>query len=135
MCLVYRRNFPAIAIAPFRLGRPKYEEAESDEFIPDLSKADHIWKEDDQAKALADKYDVGNWVSINTVITVSWNEWITFDPLLKRAITTKVNDIVNEREKKASQREQEAKMQMAEVNSKLHIKDIKNTSIGNLMSR
>jgi hypothetical protein len=130
-CLVYRRPFPSRAIAPFRLKKQVNE----DEFVLDFDLAQPEWSADDQAKVISDRYDVANWVSVNTVITLSWHEWINFDPLLKRAVVMEVNNIVKEREKLNNRREQEMKMEMLKINNNMPLKDMRNTSMGNLMSK
>jgi hypothetical protein len=103
--LVYNCPFPAKAIAEFRIKKPVIEEEEDDDgtFKPDFSLGQQFWGLDDLAKQYSEKYDVKNWVAVNTVITISWQEWQTFDSLLKRAIVNEVNFIVEERDRKSNE--------------------------------
>lgn len=129
------RPYPVVPIADFRLAKKDtYDETDkhSDQFdLSILSEEAHL---DKLAAEYDHRYKVSDWVNVNTVITISWNEWIDFDTILRRAIVNRTNEITRQRQANENKIKDDFEMKLAS-SANMNIKDISNTNIGRIMSR
>lgn len=143
--IAFRKPYPAPCIADFRLAKPKhyYEEDESDNpnSVSHLSR-DYLNKDERvkteelmeaQVQQYIDKYDIKNWVNVNSMVTISWDTWLTLNFLERRAIVTVVNEVVKDRESDLEKQRKDMEMKMKDLHTGSPIKDISNTSMGRMM--
>lgn len=139
MCraLVFLRPFPCRPVAEFRL-KPKDDYDPTDKYSFDLREQFDLsfFNQDKEleakSKAIDEKYDISSWVKINTVITVSWKEWISFDLLIKRAIINNIEEIVRERQNRESSL---ANSLQDLPSSSMNFKNMNNTPVGRILNR
>jgi hypothetical protein len=108
---------------------------DSNQFQFDQTLQSTYYAESDQIQLFSNKLQIGDWVRVNSVVKMSWSEWIGLDLLVKKAIVLEVNNSIEENNRRIETKEREMKMELAQAHTKLSFKDQSNSAVSHLMGR
>lgn len=114
---------------------PAYYPAKIELRVSEEDFAKFQWDYDDKAKDFGRKHYLANWLSVNMVVTISWESWINLDPFVRRALELEVEEIIGKRETERSRQKSEMELSRAKQNSELKFLDTSNSVIGNIIRR
>jgi hypothetical protein len=93
-----------------------------------------VYGQEDAAKNIGNKYEINNWVSVNQYVTISLDEWLKLNDLVKKAICMEVESISRARSHSTKEQEHKLEQLMAEQNSALKFPSQTGSSINRFLS-
>lgn len=114
---------------------PDYYPPDTTIRILESEHADAQWSYDDTANKYAALLGMKSWVSVSTVLNISWEEWKNLDRMARRYLELETQEIIRQREQHRREQEAELKHKMAEANSKLKFMDTAGSNVSRLLNR
>jgi hypothetical protein len=93
-----------------------------------------VYKQEDIARHVGNKFGVSSWISVNQYVTISFDEWLKLEDVIKKAICLEVESMSRERQKSHQDQEKKLEKLMAEQSSTLKFPSQTSSSINRFLS-
>jgi len=93
-----------------------------------------VYKQEDIARYVGAKFGVSSWISVNQYVSISFDEWLKLEDVIKKAICLEVESMSRERQKSHQEQEKKLERLMAEQSSTLKFPSQTSSNINRFLS-